>query len=165
MTVENQPPSVAFRSHDHARCSHGLIAQAEAVAASRGIRLTPVRRKVLEVLLEQHRAMGAYEVLERLAASGFGNQPPVAYRALEFLVGNGLAHRVARLNAFMACTHPGEAHTPAVLICRGCRTVAEAPGEDVHRAVAAAAAGAGFAAETTAVEVTGLCPSCREARE
>jgi Fur family transcriptional regulator, zinc uptake regulator len=65
-------------------------------------------------------------VLRRLAAEGFGNQPPVAYRALEFLVEHGLAHRIQRLNAFTACMHPGEAHAPAFLICRTCSTVAEA---------------------------------------
>ena len=93
---------------------------------TKGVRLTPVRRRVLEILLEEHRALGAYDVLQRLAAEGFGNQPPVAYRALDFLVEQGLAHRIRRLNAFTACMHPGEAHAPAFLICRACDAVAEA---------------------------------------
>ncbi|MDM7256178.1 MAG: transcriptional repressor, partial [Paracoccus sp. (in: a-proteobacteria)] len=70
-----------------------------------GLRLTAVRRRVLEILLENHKAMGAYEILDRLAAEGFGKQPPVAYRALDFLVEHGLVHRVQRLNAFAACLH------------------------------------------------------------
>ncbi|MBS0564042.1 MAG: transcriptional repressor [Proteobacteria bacterium] len=155
-------PAIAFHAHDHAHCCGGLIAEAEAIAASRSVRLTPVRRRVLEILLEEHRALGAYDVLERLARDGFGNQPPVAYRALDFLVDQGLAHRVARLNAFMACTHPGHSHTPAVLICRLCRTVAEAPGSRVRAAIDAEAETAGFAVERTTVEVLGLCPACRE---
>ena len=74
---------------------------------------TPVRRRALEILLKEHRALGAYEVLDGLREPGFGSQPPVAYRALEFLVTHGFAHRVERLNAFIACAHPGKAHAPA----------------------------------------------------
>ena len=70
-------------------------------------------------------------MLQRLAADGFGNQPPVAYRALDFLEGLGLVHRIRRLNAFTACMHPGEAHSPVFLICRTCQAVAEAPGAPV----------------------------------
>ncbi|MCY1127425.1 Fur family transcriptional regulator [Frigidibacter sp. RF13] len=152
---------LAFRRHDHSNCCGGLIARADELAAERGLKLTPVRRRALEILLEEHRALGAYEVLERLAGEGFGNKPPVAYRALDFLVENGMAHRIARLNAFMACMHPGDDHTPMVMICRACRSVAEAPAEPVAAAVAESAASAGFAVEGTVVEALGLCSACR----
>ncbi len=79
----------AFHSHDHATCSREALAEAERLCAETGARLTPVRRRTLEILLEGHRALGAYEVLERLSAEGFGHQPPVAYRALDFLVEQG----------------------------------------------------------------------------
>jgi len=152
-----------FHDHDHHLCSDAVMSQAEAMLTASGARLTPVRRRVLEILLEQHRAMGAYDVLQRLAAEGFGNQPPVAYRALDFLVEQGLAHRIQRLNAFTACMHPGEAHAPAFLICRGCNTVAEAPAAPVRAALESAAADLGFTVERASVEALGLCPACREA--
>lgn len=154
--------ALAFAHHDHAHCAGDTLARAEAVAAERGARLTPVRRRVLEILLEAHRAMGAYEVLDRLAAEGFGNQPPVAYRALEFLVENGLAHRVRRLNAFAACMHPGQDHSPVFLICRSCDAVAEAPTEPVRAALGSAATAVGFTVERATVEALGLCSACRE---
>ena len=122
-----------------------------------------MRRRALEILLEHHRAIGAYEVLDRLAQDGFGNKPPVAYRALDFLVEQGLVHKVERLNAFMACTHPGRLHSPAVLICRGCKTVAEAPAGSINAAVTGAATEAGFAVESATVEIIGLCPTCQGA--
>jgi Fur family zinc uptake transcriptional regulator len=153
-------PELAFAQHDHASCRKVLLARAEAVAAEQGARLTSVRRRTLEILLESHRALGAYEVLERLADEGFGKQPPVAYRALEFLVEHGLAHRVRRLNAFAACTHPGQTHAPAFLICRGCKMVAEAPAGPVRAAIDAAAEAMGFAVERFTVEALGLCPTC-----
>ncbi|HBD92185.1 MAG: Fur family transcriptional regulator [Rhodobacteraceae bacterium GWE1_64_9] len=150
----------AFHNHDHAHCTGDVMARAEEITRANGARLTPVRRRVLEILLEEHRAMGAYDVLQRLVAEGFGNQPPVAYRALEFLVDQGLAHRVRRLNAFTACMTPGESHAPAFLICRQCNAVAEAPAEGVRAALEAAAAELGFVVERANLEALGLCPKC-----
>ena len=145
----------AFAPHDHGACIARSLARAEAVCAAAGRELTPVRRRTLELLLEAHEALGAYDVLARLSADGLGSQPPVAYRALAFLTEAGLAHRVERLNAFVACAHPGERHDPAFLICRDCGRVAEA---EADRPVADAG---GFAAEATVVEAVGLCPECQ----
>ena len=111
-------PDLAFARHDHAHCAGDVLTRATDMAKAQGVRLTPVRRRVLEILLEGHRAMGAYDVLARLAEEGFGNQPPVAYRALEFLEEHGFAHRIRRLNAFAACLHPATDHAPVFLICR-----------------------------------------------
>ena len=153
-------PDLAFAPHDHGRCANDALGRAEAMLAGRTRRLTPVRRRVLQILLEAHRALGAYDVLNRLAAEGFGNQPPVAYRALEFLEEQGLVHRIRRLNAFAACMHPGEAHAPAFLICRTCNLVAEAPAAAVTAALTAAATALGFTIERATVEALGLCPAC-----
>ena len=156
-------PDLAFAHHDHAHCAEDVLQRAEAIAQAQGARLTPVRRRVLEILLEEHRAMGAYDVLQRLAADGFGNQPPVAYRALDFLVEAGLAHRIRRLNAFAACMHPGEAHAPVFLICRACNHVAETPAAPVRAALDAAAGALGFVIERSNIEALGLCPACQGA--
>lgn len=155
---------LAFHDHDHSQCCGDGMARAEALLTSAGGKLTPVRRRTLEILLESHRALGAYDVLERLAADGYGKQPPVAYRALEFLVENGLAHRVRRLNAFVACMAPGGPHRPVFLICGTCEAVAECPADDVRRALDAAASAAGFLVERSNIEAVGLCTACREAQ-
>lgn len=152
----------AFHHHEHHHCTGAVLEQAELRAREAGVRLTPVRRRTLEILLEEHRAMGAYEVLDRLASEGFGRQPPVVYRALEFLVEQGLAHRVQRLNAFAACMHPAEDHEPAFLICHLCKRIAEAPADEVRAALVATAAAFGFKVEGMSLEATGLCPDCRE---
>ena len=146
--------------HDHAICAGTALAEADRLAVERGVRLTPVRRRTLEILLEEHRAMGAYEILDRLSADGFGSQPPVAYRALDFLVENGFAHRIRRLNAFTACVHPGTAHSPAFFICEECSAVAEAPATEVRTAMTAAADALGFRIARTSIEAVGRCPGC-----
>ncbi len=153
-------PDVAFAPHDHSRCAGDAMARAEAVLALQGVRLTPVRRRTLQILLESHRALGAYDVLERLASDGYGNQPPVAYRALDFLEEQGLVHRIRRLNAFTACMHPGAVHAPAFLICRDCHAVAEAPAAAVGQALEAAARALHFTIERSNIEALGLCPTC-----
>ncbi len=153
----------AFNPHDHDACEEHALDEAVKRLAAEGARLTPVRRRTLEILLESHRAMGAYEILDRLAEEGFGRQPPVAYRALEFLVQHGLAHRVQRLNAFAACLHPGHDHAPAFLICRKCDKVAELPGTRIRDLLGDLAAESGFVMERSTVEVLGLCPACAAA--
>jgi len=152
--------AATFAPHDHQECAHRALDQASARLADQGARLTPVRRRTLEILLESHRAMGAYEVLDRLAAEGFGRQPPVAYRALEFLVAHGLAHRLQRLNAFAACLHPGQDHHPAFLICRSCDKVAEAAAAPIRDVLGAVAAQGGFRVERATIEALGLCATC-----
>lgn len=156
-------PQRAFAPHDHGRCRGEALAAAAAVCAERGLRLTPARSFVLETLLEAHKAMTAYELLERMAAAGLGSQPPVVYRALDFLVANGFAHRIERLGAFVACTHGGEVHSAGFLVCRSCRTVAEMVVARPAPGLAAEAAAAGFAVERVVVEAEGLCAACRDA--
>lgn len=151
---------LAFAAHDHTACSDAALATARATCAARGLRLTPMRERVLRILLEEHKAMGAYDILGRLQASGATAQPPVAYRALNFLTENGFAHRIERLNAFVACASPQDAHDAAFMICRKCETVAETPREPRSGALGKAAREAGFTIERTVVEAEGICPSC-----
>ena len=101
--------------------------------------------------------------IDRLREAGLGSQPPVAYRALDFLVRNGFVHRIERLSAFVACTHGGSEHVAVFLICRGCRGVAEAVLPQLGAGLAASAAGQGFSVERMVIEGEGLCARCREA--
>ncbi len=151
-----------FESHDHHHCIETALSTVEETCSTQGLQLTPIRRRVLEILLSEHRAMGAYEVLDHLSKEGRGSQPPVAYRALDFLVANGFAHRIERLNAFVACAAPGERHAPCFLICRSCSAVAETPGRRASQALRDSAGELGFVVERVAIEAEGLCPTCAE---
>ena len=146
---------LGFRKHNHAACVASALRVVQDTCSERGLQLTPVRRRTFEILLEAHAALGAYDVLARLDAEGLGSKPPVAYRALAFLVDNGFVHRIERLNAFVACAHPGAVHDPAFMICRGCKKVAEAD------LTSFPAATSGFQIEQTVIEAEGLCPACQ----
>ncbi len=159
-------PHTTFDPHDHSACIQQALQAAQAHCAEHKLQFTKIRRRVLEILLAQHHAMGAYDILEQLAAEGQNAQPPVAYRALDFLVSNGFAHKIQQLNAYIACTHPGAEHTPAFLICRTCKGVAEtclATGNHPPAGMfGGAARDMGFRIETAVIEASGLCPACQQ---
>lgn len=155
--------AIAFASHDHAGCIARTVAAVEAICEERGLRLTALRRRALEILLEEHKALGAYDVLARMAAEGSGAHPPVAYRALDFLVEHGFAHRIEGLNAYVACPDPARRHRPVFMVCRRCRSVAEAEGLTAAQALGASASALGFRIERTVVEAEGVCPACSRA--
>jgi len=152
---------VGFAEHDHARCVAHALDAADTHCSREGLRFTTVRRRALEILLESHTALGAYDVLARLEQDGLGSQPPLAYRALAFLVDNGFAHRVERLNAFIACASPGIRHDPAFMICTGCHAVAETPSAPGRTALGRSARESGFRIESTVLEAEGLCAGCQ----
>ena len=138
------------------------IQQAEQYCQEKGLNFTPVRRKVLEILLQKNTAIGAYEILDLLREAGFKNQPPVAYRALEFLVQNGFAHKIEQLNSFIGCMHPGKNHSPAFMICRNCDSVSEEEALTRNFSVSQIASKAGFKVEKAVIEARGLCHSCAD---
>ena len=154
--------AIGFEPHDHGSCVTDAMAEAQAQCDARGLRLTPVRRRALEILLAEHRAQGAYDVLAVLGQEGLGSQPPVAYRALDFLVKAGFAHKIEAINAYIACAHLGACDRPAFLICRSCKSVAEADTAPAQGRLKAAAAEAGFEIERTVIEAEGLCPHCKD---
>ena len=153
--------TAGFDCHDHSLCMTRTLERAEAHCSAAGLKLTPVRRRALEILLQEHRALGAYELLDKLAKEGLGSQPPVAYRALDFLVKAGFAHKIEALNAYIACTHGAQDHAPAFLICRACKAVAEAQTTTTDGRLADIAKSAGFRIEHTVIEAQGLCPNCQ----
>ncbi|WP_333682884.1 Fur family transcriptional regulator [Pontibaca methylaminivorans] len=153
--------TIGFHCQDHANCVGELIAHAETLCRENNLRFTPGRRRVLEILAEEHQVFGAYDILERLSREGLGSQPPVVYRALDFLQQHGLVHRIERRSAYVACAFPGVPHVPAFLICRSCDMVAEAPSAPMRGTLGDAAREIGFAVEETVIEATGLCPACR----
>lgn len=152
--------TLAFEKHNHSHCISTSLKDVESVCAQKSLRLTPVRRRVLEILLESHKALGAYDILARLSEEGLGSQPPIAYRALDFLVSNGFAHKLQRLNAFVACGDPDCNANPVFLICSKCNRVAEADFGEGRDILANAAHESGFEVERTVIEAEGTCPRC-----
>src|SRR3989344_7717300 len=92
----------------------GALAAADARLTSEGERMTPARLRVLELLLAAGEPVKAYDLIARFGEDGQPAKPPTVYRALEFLERKGLAHRIASISAYVACTEGGPAHAAAL---------------------------------------------------
>ena len=148
--------------HDHAHCVSDALERAESLCAGRGARLTALRRRVLELVWASHRPRGAYDLLDELGEGGKAAAPLTVYRALDFLVEQGLVHRIESLNAYVGCAEPGAVHSGQFLVCDGCGVACELNDQGVAAAIAACAVSRGFRVVRPTVEVHGLCPSCQE---
>lgn len=151
---------LAFTQHDHARCKRGAMRAVLSLCKARNLRLTPVRQQTLEILLESHNALGAYEVLEQLATSGYGEKPPMVYRALGFLMEQGFVHKLEKLNAYVACVEPGNCAHPCLMVCKLCGRVAEQSVPDAVKQLTAAASQLGFSTAASVMELSGVCKQC-----
>jgi Fur family transcriptional regulator, zinc uptake regulator len=153
---------------------------AAAACARRGAQLTALRRQVLRLVLEADQPVGAYALLDRLKETRAGAAPPTVYRALDFLLEQGLIHKVERLNAFLGCVEAGEGghghaahgggegdgrhdHPHQFLICSRCGATAEISDPAITAALASASAGAGFTLHRATVEAEGVCADCAAA--
>ena len=161
------PASSPFRAsgHDHETCIDRALDRAAQLCEKRGARLTELRREVLALVWRGHEPVGAYAILDALRLTHPTAAPPTVYRTLDFLIGQGLIHRLASLNAYMGCARPGAPHVSQFLICAGCGTAAELDEPAIAAAVLRRADELGFALEQQTVEVRGLCPGCREGAE
>jgi Fur family zinc uptake transcriptional regulator len=154
-------PTFTGTGHDHAPCVNRALEKAEELCRQRGQRLTAIRRRVLELVWDNHQPVGAYALLEMMQDQAGRVAPATIYRALDFLQGQGLVHRLASLNAFIGCAFPGAHHAGQFLICTSCRELAELDDNRVTEALAASAEGSGFTISHSTVEIMGLCPLCR----
>src|SRR5690606_30562993 len=131
----------------------------------RGKRLTPIRRKVLEILLREHRSVKAYELLDLIRNVQPGAAPPTVYRALDFLVEEGLVHRLDAINAWTACLDAAGAPHDILVVCTDCGAVAELSDPDLSRQLANCVRNAGFTLATHETELRAVCRPCREKKE
>ncbi|MFO0412030.1 MAG: Fur family transcriptional regulator [Brevundimonas sp.] len=136
------------------------IQDADRRLTAEGERMTPSRLRVLELLLAAGEPVKAYDLIARFGEDGQPAKPPTVYRALEFLERKGLAHRIASISAYVACTSGAIDHAAAFLICDCCGATAEVSAP-VAGDLARAAEVAGYAIARTTIEAHGRCPACQ----
>ena len=150
--------------HDHKSCESANLERARALFERQGLKLTQLRQRVLAEIAASHEALGAYEILERLAGKGHRLAPISVYRALDALLATGVIHRLESRNAFFAC-HVQHSADPArnklFLVCESCGRVAEVGSEGLFGEISSAVESASFLPRRTVAEVSGLCTHCR----
>ena len=140
-------------------------AQVESGCRKQGVQLTPLRRRVLDILSASGAPLGAYAILEEMSRrEGKRVAPPTVYRTLDFFLEHGFVHKIESLNVYAPCKHLDHAHHGMLLICETCGRSEEVEDASVMAVIAATAGTAGFTPRRVMTEAQGLCRSCAEAR-
>lgn len=137
-----------------------VLERAEALCRERGARLTEQRKAALELLCVSEKPLSAYELLERMRGVVRNPAPPTVYRALNFLLEQGLVHKLESLNTYVGCAHPDHPHASQFLICDDCGEVAEVEDPSVAMSLKAAGNEIGFRTRRPVVELLGTCAQC-----
>ncbi len=137
----------------------------------RGVRFTPLRQQIYELVLQAKQPVGAYDLItqlqqKRLLAVDNEQQaknvaPPTVYRSLEFLLSEGLIHQLTSINAYVPCCHPRAEHAAAFLICDYCQRVQECSSLPVQEMMSFAEQDVGFMVNRSVIELSGRCQDCQ----
>lgn len=150
--------------HHHVHDSDAFVQEVERACGQRGLRLTPIRANALRLIADAGRPIKAYELLDQMKATHDAAAPPTVYRALDFLLEHGFIHKLASINAYVGCHHPGgEQHAVPFLICDRCHAAIELEDEQVVAALDRRARALGFVPQAQTLEVHGVCASCAAA--
>lgn len=148
--------------HKHQECLQSAIRAAKQHCDGAGLRLTPIRQRVLELVWQSHEPVKAYAVLDELKQGHSSSAPPTVYRALDFLREQGLVHKIESLNAYVGCGDPKEQHSSQFFICHDCGSVAELDDADISGLIQKKANAFGFKIDGEMVEIKGQCQECHD---
>lgn len=152
---------LVYQSRDHDRSMSAALAQASVLCAEKGVRLTATRETVLKLLWQSREPLGAYQLQDQLSRlTGKSIAPPTVYRAIEFLLEQGLVHRIPSLNAFIGCPFPSSHHSNIFMICEHCNNVAEIADPQINQLFEDRCEKLNFKLRTQSFELFGLCPNC-----
>ena len=149
----------------HSSCVGEALSKADAICQDKGVRFTELRRTVLEMIWESHSPAKAYDLLDKLKAVDSSAKPPTIYRSLDFLLENGLAHKLSSLNAYVGCSHPHKHHECYFMICSDCGQIKECCSNKLADAILDVAAKNHFTLTHTTLEIAGLCEHCTKKRK
>lgn len=157
--INKQAPDCTHPKH-HVHDAKACVQAVKAVCLQKGLRFTPIREQVMQLVAEYGKPIKAYDLLEQMKAKVGANAPPTVYRALDFLLEHGFIHKLSSINAFIACHHPSIEHSVPFLICDGCQSAIELEDESIAENLNRKAQILGFKPRAQVIEVHGLCQLC-----
>ena len=148
--------------HNHKYCVKDAMQLAESICSQKGLRFTGLRRTVLEMVWAGHRPVKAYDILDKLKDKRASAKPPTVYRTLDFLLENGLIHRLNSLNAYVGCSHPQKCSECYFLICSECGEVKECCNPTLAKAIVGTTSKNKFSPKYITLEIEGKCEDCKK---
>lgn len=149
------------QNHQHNQCIKTALDRAKHTCDESGVKLTPIRRKVLELILQSHKPIKAYDLLAQLSDSDHMEKPPTVYRALDFLLDNHLIHKIESSNSYIGCEFEHHQLDSKFLVCDKCHEVKELLEPKLNKALQEAGSKEGFTIRQTNVEIHGICAECK----
>ena len=146
---------------DHEVCIESAMRDAEEICQVKGLRFTELRKEVLKLIWLSHNPSKAYDILEMLKGKAWSAKPPTVYRALDFLLENGLVHKLDSINAYIGCSHPRDHNRCYFLICTECNEAKECCSPELSKAIEVAWKNNSFSPQRVTLEVLGQCDACR----
>ncbi len=128
---------------------------------ARGLRWTPQRRTLVDVLAGADGHITGAELVERCRAVDPSTTPSTVYRTLDVLEELGLVrhgHGADGREEFHVLPDAEHGH----LHCRGCGATLEIDADEAAAFVAALEARHGFAIDLSHITVVGRCAGCRQ---
>jgi len=144
----------------HVHDARAFVAEVAQICEERGLRLTDMRQRVLQLVARSEKPVKAYDLLDQVRDGEGSAAPPTVYRALDFLLANGFIHKLESINAFVRCHHPRVQHSVPFLICDRCQRAVELEDEEATRLLNAQALALGFKPQAQTLEVHGICAEC-----
>jgi len=151
-----------WQRHQHSRCIKEALNKAEQICLDHQSKLTPIRKKVLELIWKSHKPIKAYDLLAQLSSEDFIEKPPTVYRALDFLIDNKLIHRIESQNAYIGCNTDHETLDSKFLICDQCHEVEELSEPKINKTLSEITKKQGFTPSLVNVEIHGTCSQCAQ---
>lgn len=130
------------------------------VITTNPVRMTPLRIEILRLIAEAKHPITAYELLRQLRTSRANSEPPTVYRVLDYLQDNGLIHKIANNNTYVACDLPQDPHQGQIFLCRSCGHSFETHDSKVIKALEEYAIKNQFQLSHDLIELTGICRNC-----
>jgi Fur family zinc uptake transcriptional regulator len=148
---------------EHKRCEDDALLRAEEICQRKGLRFTELRRKVLAIIWENNGPAKAYDILDKLKENDASAKPPTVYRTLDFLLKNGLVHKLSSINAYVGCSHPQQHNDCYFLICYRCKEIEECCNSGLSQIIANTVNINKFSPNHVTLEIQGECQKCKAA--
>jgi len=136
------------------------------ISKDKGINLTNKRRKIFDIVIKSAKPISAYDIVSEFQET-YDEQIPVmsVYRILNFLIDNGLVHKLDSINQYIVCEHLDCEHehlNTQFLICNDCNSTEEIMIRDeLHQQLTNDIDQTGFKLKELKFELHGICANCQ----